>query len=296
MKTIAFLLILAAAAQAGPRTSASYTIATDTADTGGQRTASASYTNDAAAGRIAGLSTVATDTMKSGYVGQLYEVTGLTLTAAPSTVNEGATFQLAAWQALDDATFLAVPTGGAAWSVQSGPLTGINAGGGATAGTVYQDTAAIAQGSYLGQTGLLELTVRNVNLDDFGTYAADGIDDAWQAQYFGLNNPNAGPAVDFDATGQTNLFKFAAGLNPLNGARFQLTIAAVPGQPGQKMVTFSPFMPGRSYVVQAKSSLSAPTWGAINASAAADNGAERTITDLNAGSGSKFYRVEITKP
>ena len=31
MKAVAFLLILAAAAQAGPRTSASYTIATDTA-------------------------------------------------------------------------------------------------------------------------------------------------------------------------------------------------------------------------------------------------------------------------
>ena len=121
-----------------------------------------------------------------------------------------------------------------AWSVASGPLTGISASGLATAGIVYQDTAATAQGSYLGDTGTLALTVRNVNTDDFGMYAADGIDDAWQVQYFGLNNPNAAPNVDFDHTGQTNLFKYIAGLNPLDGSRFTLSIAPVAGQPAQK--------------------------------------------------------------
>ena len=44
------LTLLAAAAHAGPRTSAICNIATDTADAGGRRTTSASYTNDGSAG------------------------------------------------------------------------------------------------------------------------------------------------------------------------------------------------------------------------------------------------------
>ena len=53
---------------------------------------------------------------------------------------------------------------------------------------------ALAQGSYAGSTGSLNLTVLNVNQDNFGSYAGDGIGDDWQVQYFGLpSNPAAGP-------------------------------------------------------------------------------------------------------
>src|SRR5215218_731148 len=108
MKALACLLALAAASYAGPRTSASYTVATDIADAGGKRAASAAYTNDGSLGAVAGLSTVAAaaESAKTGYIGQLYDVTGVTLTAASLNVNEGATDQLAAWQALDDSSFL----------------------------------------------------------------------------------------------------------------------------------------------------------------------------------------------
>jgi hypothetical protein len=292
-------LFFATGAHAGSRTSANYTITTDTADTGGRRAASASYTNDGSAGGIAGLSTVASpaETAKHGYIGQLYEVTGLTLTAATLNVNEGATDQLGAWQALDDATFLAVPAASVAWSVASGPLSGISAGGLATAGIVYQDTLASAQGVYLGQTGTLALTVKNVNLDNFGSYAGDGIDDAWQNQYFGLNNPNAGPAIDFDGDGQNNLFEYTAGLVPDDPAsRFTLKIAPVPGQPGQKSLLFNPIVNGRTYTVKSKADLSAGTWDPLSSSSFSDNGQERTVTDQSATGAQKFYRVEITKP
>jgi hypothetical protein len=48
-------------------------------------------------GGIVGLSTVGApaETMKHGYIGQLYEVTGLELSAASQSVNETATVQLA---------------------------------------------------------------------------------------------------------------------------------------------------------------------------------------------------------
>ena len=290
----------AAALHAGPRTSASYTVATDTADAGGQRATSAAYTSDGSLGGIAGLSTVAApaETAKSGSIGQLYEVTGLTLTPATLNVNETATDLFAAWQLLDDASFLAVPAASVAWSVAGGPLTGINANGLATAGIVFQDTAATAQGIYLGQTGTLGLTVKNVNLDDFGAYAADGIDDAWQVQYFGAPpNANAGPNVDFDGTGQTNLFKYVAGLNPLNpNSRFTLAIQPFAAQPGRRNLVFSPRFPDRTYIVKSKTDLAAVTWNPLSSSTFTDNGQERTVTDLNATDALRFYHVEITKP
>ncbi len=301
-KILIVLLLIAclSSAHAGPRTSTNYNLATDTVDSGGKRATSASYSNDGSVGGLGGTSTVAApaETVRAGYAGQLYEITGLALNAASPTVNETATDQLAAFQTLDDATFLAVPAATVAWSVQSGPLASISAGGLATAGLVFQDTAATAQGSYLGATGTLALTVKNVNLDDLIGYAADGIDDAWQVQYFGAPpNANAGPAVDFDHTGQTNLFKYIAGLNPLDGSRFTLSIALVAGQPGQKALVFSPRLTDRTYTVTSRPALVSGTYVPLtNPSAPSDAGQQRTIRDLSATGATKFYRVEIIKP
>ena len=96
--------------QAGSRTSANYSIATDTADGGGKRATSASYTNDGSAGLIAGMSSVASpsETAKHGYIAQLYDVVGFTVDASPSTVNEGATRQVFGAHLLDDGTLLAI--------------------------------------------------------------------------------------------------------------------------------------------------------------------------------------------
>jgi len=293
--------LTAASVHAGPRSSTNYAILTDATNIGGRRATSASYTNDGSAGGIAGISTVAApaETVKHGYIGQLYEVTGLLLSAAPTTVNEDATRQLSAAHFLDDATTLAVNASSVVWSVASGPLASISATGLATAGTVYESTNATAQGILGTFTGTLQLSVLNVNIDDFHEYAADGIDDAWQVQYFGQPpNANAGSLVDFDRDGHANAFEYIAGLNPLDpNSRFILKIAPVPGQPGQKNLIFSPHFTDRTYVVKAKSNLlTLGGWGAISASAPSDNGTERTITDLNASGPAKFYHVEITKP
>ena len=58
LRILLLTALLPASAHAGPRTSATYNVATDSADAGGKRATSASYTNDGSAGGIAGLSTV----------------------------------------------------------------------------------------------------------------------------------------------------------------------------------------------------------------------------------------------
>jgi hypothetical protein len=270
-------LALAASAYAGPRTSANYTITADTVDAGGNRAASTSYTNVGSIGGIVGISTVAApaEFVRHGYIGQL-----------------------AAWQTLDDGTFLSVRSNTVTWSVAAGPLTSVNVNGLATAGTVFRNTTATAQGTYLGQTGTLDLTVVNVNIDDYGAYAGDGIDDNWQVRFFGLPpNANAGPLVDPDYDGQNNLFEYTAGLDPTDPASFfSLTIVPVPGQDTRKNLVFSPLVAGRSYVVKFRPDLAAGAWTTLTGTTQSDSGTTRTVNDLNATEFMKYYQVEITKP
>ena len=184
------LLLASATAEAEGRTSTNYAIAAESISISGSRATSGNYTLDGSVGGIVGFSSVSsptTRTAKLGYIGQLYEVTGLTLTSASSELSETDTLQLNAAQTLDDASFLEVPATSVAWGVISGPLTSINSNGLAASGNVYVDTSAVAQGDFAGFTGTLALTVKNVTFDDFGSYATDGIDDAWQVNFLGLD-------------------------------------------------------------------------------------------------------------
>ncbi|MBC8010510.1 MAG: hypothetical protein H7067_10485 [Burkholderiales bacterium] len=295
----ALLVALSGPLLAGPRTSASYALRTDSTDIAGRRATSATYTHDGSLGGLTGTSNVVapTVTAKAGYLAQLYDVTGLNVTAASSSIGESTTLQLAAAQVLDDLTLLAVPAANVAWSVQSGPLAGIGAGGLASAGAVYQNESATAKGVFAGQTGTLGLTVLNTLPDNFGSYAADGIADDWQVQYFGVGNPAAAPLLDPDGDGQNNLFEFTAGIVPTNPASvFTLRIEAVVGQPSQRNLVFSPRLAGRTYTVRSTLSLTPATWAALTSSTTQDSGAQRTVTDTAATEALKFYRVEIVRP
>ena len=300
------LLALATSLHAGSRTSTNYSIITDTADAGGKRTTSASYTNDGSAGAVAVISTVAapTETMKSGYAAQLTDVTGLLVNSGALSVNETGTLQLAAWQLLDDTSYLAVSANSVTWGLVSGPIASISGAGLASAGVVYQNTAATVQGSFGGFTGLLNLIVLDTIPDNFGSYAGDGLPDDWQVGFFGQNNPLAAPNADPTGSGQNNLFKYIAGLNPLDpNARFLVAIAPVPdpahpGQflPGQSNVIFSPRFSGRTYIVKYRTDLATGTWLTLSGTTQNDSVTQRTVTDLNASNPQKFYRIEITKP
>jgi len=284
-------------AHAGPRTSTDYNVATDSTDAGGQRTTSAAYTHDGSLGGLTGISSVGAAVAKHGYLGQLTEVTALQLAATPTTVDETATRQLSATQLLDDASLNLLPATAVTWSVASGPLSGINASGLATADVVYQNTAATAQGDYAGASGTLGLTVLDSIPDNFGSYAGDGLADDWQFDYFGLDNPLAGPTLDPDGDGQDNAFEFTAGLIPTDPlSRFNLTIAPVPGQPGQKQVIFDPIVPGRSYTVLTSPDLTTGSWVDLVGGSVSNNGDQRTVTDTSASETKKFYTVEIVKP
>jgi len=288
--------VLAARVHAVPRASADYRIPADATDAGGERTASVSYSNDGSAGGITGTSAVAANTMKGGYIGQLYEATGLTLDSPASTVNETASIPLAASLSLDDATTLAVPATSMLWSVLDGPLS-ISAGGLATAGAVYQNTGASLQGSHAGLTGILDLTVIELFPDNFGIYAGDGLPDDWQVFHFGPDNPAAAPSGDPDQDGFDNRFEFTAGTGPSDPhSVFRLRMEPAPGVPGHTRIIFSPRLFDRTYTVKSSTNLLSDEWIALSSAFITDSRDERTVTDQDTSATRKYYRVDITKP
>jgi len=297
---ITFLLLsLPLAAFGASRSSANYNVPADTVDAGGRRGASANYSNDGSVGAIGGISSGGAPQRlaKHGYIGQLYDVAALTLVANPSTVNEGSTRQLAANAVADDATALPLNASQVTWSVVSGPITSVSPGGLATAAIVYQNSPATVGGSYQGLASTVGLTVVNVGIDDYGAYAGDGLDDAWQVLYFGENNPRAQPGMDPDGDGQDNRHEYFSNTVPTDSlSKFNLSIGYVVGQPTHKDIIFSPRYPSRVYDVEFRNDLLGPAWSPLFGTTTNDVSTTRTVRDLNATGLEKYYRVRISLP
>jgi hypothetical protein len=216
-RTAILLFLLSVPALAG--SSADYSLEPAVLDGGGAAGSSADYAlnpsiGPGAAGASEGYA------LRGGFSGMLSDAASLVLAAAGAAVsmNERATLQLEARIRYDDDTVaaFALPAANLTWSVAEGPLAAINSAGLATAGSVYQDTPATARAIYQGLEGYLPLTVRNLTNDDFGSYAADGLPDLWQVQYFGESGLPivAGADADPDADGLSNFQEYAFGMDP----------------------------------------------------------------------------------
>jgi hypothetical protein len=290
---LSLTLLSAGTACAGSRASTNYSVLADVADSGGKRATSTNYTNDSSAGSVVGISTVASpsETAKNGYIAQLTELVSFGVNATPASINQGATSQLSGTATLDDNTTTSLSGSAIAWNSVAYPFQSITNAGLLTAvANVYSNPAGSVSGNYLGGTGFATVTVT-------GPYSSSVIPDSWFVQYFGAApNPNADPSGDADHTGQNNLFKYIAGLNPLDGSRFTLTIQNVSGQPSHKQLMFQPIISGRTYTLQFATALpNNPSWQTVASFTQNDNGSTRTITDLGA-SPPEFYRIQISFP
>jgi hypothetical protein len=276
-------------------------VTTASIDGGGLRTSSANYTMDNSIGGIDGISSSTADTAKDGYIGQLTEVVSVVITSQPDAVAVSGTSQLTGTATLDDSTVSALGGSNVIWSSPNEPSPIFSISGGGllmAAGFVYDKANAVVDGYYLGATN-------NVNLSVFAPDSVgDGIPDWWRQAYFGSATPSNSQdcaTCDFDGTGQNNLFKYVAGLNPTNPASvFVVTVAPVAGQPTQKALAYNPILigSGQVYTLQFRTNL---TGGAAYAtlattSALTTNGNQVSLNDTQATQTDKFYRVDISLP
>jgi uncharacterized repeat protein (TIGR03803 family) len=134
-----------------------------------------------------------------------------------------------------------------------------------------------------------------------GDSVGDGIPDWWRAQYFGgsgtTTNAQSCAMCDADRTGQNNLFKYVAGLNPTNSASVFTLSALSPSQSSQMSLTYGPIASGRTYRPEFTIDLVGDVWTTLTGFTAQTNAAsEVTITDPNATDAAKFYRVSVSLP
>ena len=151
-------------------------------------------------------------------------------------------------------------------------------------------------GGYCSGSGGIVETLVQVDAD------ADGVPDWWTSRYFGHSAGSSDDlsraSDDASGTGQNNLFKYVADLDPTNPASvFRLRIEGATDQPTQKRLIFSPRWETRTYVpLFCTDLLSGVWWTNLPSSSTSDNGAERTVTDLDASGNGKFYRIQISVP
>jgi beta-glucanase (GH16 family) len=212
--------------------------------------------------------------------------TALTATASVAQVTLN-------WNAVSEATGYNVKRS----TVSGGPYT--NVANGVTS-TTDTDTNVTNGTPYYYVVSCLKNGCEGANSAEVSATPSSALTFAqWQVQYFqSTNNPAAAADVDADGTGQNNLFKYVAGLDPTNPASvFILTISGVANQPTQMNLLFTPMVAGRTYTPQFSTDLVSGVWlplaGYLGPTV---NGDQVTITDRNPVPPQEFYRIDITYP
>lgn len=121
----------------------------------------------------------------------------------------------------------------------------------------------------------------------------------WLTEYFHCTNcVQSLMSVDADGTGQNNLFKYTAGLDPTNPASvFVIKPAASQDLPGQFSFQFTPLAAGRVYTPQYSLDPGTGIWQSLtNYAGPVTNGDWVTITDRQATQSNKLYRISIPLP
>jgi hypothetical protein len=151
----------------------------------------------------------------------------------------------------------------------------------------------VATSSNSPHTSTITLAVHAADSD------GDGIPDWWTQQYFGhptgQGSDRSQADQDADGTGQNNLFKYVAGLDPTNPTSvFSLSITNVANVP---YLIFSPVVSGRLYTIQSSTTLQSSSWTPLpSVGGPVTNGNTVTVTDPNASPQREFYRLDITLP
>lgn len=244
---IPLLLPFPAQAQSSGNYSSSASI-TDSA--AGLHATSADYTADFSSSPGAMLNSIVSYTVRSGWSGQLFDITGLYLSAYPDPVPETTATQLSATFQLDDSSTSPLTTAETAaldWAIQDGPIFDISPAGLVTTSAVFEDTGAVIDATFAnaGVTGSAVFTVTDTDPDNYPGYAGDGLPDAWQRLYFpsSANGPSTAQNGDFDRDGVSNLLEFAFGTNPAssgsgnNTLTFANGVLTSRGQPTVNVVT-----------------------------------------------------------
>jgi hypothetical protein len=240
---------------------------------------------------------------RQGGNSMIYYATGFFVASDAATINEqGASdtnstrTQLRGNVVYDDATLGAVDGALVSWTAPSGgsALASISAQGIAQAATVYQATSASFSGSYGDSAANNSLTVLNVLPDNYGVYAGDTFDDAWEIAQ-GMTaavNPNA------TNNGVLNWQLYAMGYNPAQPAPAVLSSATLTNGYLAVYYTRNPYATNYIFSPQESGNLSAGFANMINPVSVTNlvSGVEQIVTRASvpiSATNRQFLRVKV---
>jgi PKD repeat protein len=123
---------------------------------------------------------------------------------------------------------------------------------------------------------------------------------AWLTQYLGCTNCVLTQInADADGTGQDNIFKYTAGLDPTNPASVFVLNIVPTNQPPQNNLSFYPLALGRTYMPEFSTDLTSGVWlplATYLGPVTNDNGTQVSVIDTNPIPPQEFYRIEISLP
>jgi hypothetical protein len=287
-------LLAATAANAAVRSSPGYLMETDTYDAGGMLCALAGshkMESSLGGGTAHGRPKSLTHFLRSGFVAQLYEFVGLSITSAGNP-NEQQPVQLYATALTNSGDQLQGLEGVVSWIPPAWPLAFIQPSGLAWTQSVYQNTQGTASAVWRGVVGSGTFWVINNNADNYMSYGADGLPDDWQIDHFGLPpNSDAGPAQNPDHDPDPNEDEWMTGHDPNDPADFFRFV--ITGRNGTT-ATFEldQVIPGRVYLLKGNDDLDA-SWSTI---AIEEPGAlihDYVMQDTAATEDREFYKVIV---
>lgn len=262
-------------------------------DPAGGRGTGGNITNDATLGGIGGEIFEDTQiTSRPGFAGQLYDAVYIDVEPAPPVVAELGAASFSAFVMCDDGTTLGAS--GVTWSNLGSPFFTVSATGLVTANAVPETLTLPLEVAAAGLAGNVFLTIYDTSPDNYGPFAGDQLDDAWQQFWFGENPALAAPGLDPDGDGQNNLTEFLAITSPLDPAsRITTRIEPVPGRPSHRLLILHPWRAERTYTWEWTPDLAQP-WAALpGAVITVEAGEEAHAYDTNAVDAQRLYRVKI---
>lgn len=271
-----------------------------TTDCGGGTAASLSYSVVASIGQAVAASSQSVDgsvTLRAQPVILQSQASSLSLLASQDIIHEDDCIQLSGVAIMDDGSITALSGSEIAWSNGSGSIESIDPQGLAKTRAIYADSLIGLTGFYQHISVSRTWPVLNDQPDNYGMYANDEIDDSWQVQYFGLENPLAGAEIDSDGDHHNNYFEFVANLNPREGmSSFHTEIKPSSSQAGGMDISFWPVFDNRVYTLLRATSLEPVSWAPLTTATSVEANGKRTITDPSGNERTEFYRIEIIKP
>lgn len=221
--TVAAMVSGLTPADAQNRSSNTYTLASETVSSGVSRAESDSYASTTSLGLSApAVQGGETYEATSVFSGQLAIPVGFAV-AGPAEVEETHNARFTPALGLDDGTFNAL-AGDPSDSFSINPVSQfvtINPVSGLVQATDVFENLWLTVNLQRGEVEVTRLfKVANSIPDNFGSYALDGIDDAWQTFYFGMDNLNAAPNQDPEKDGLNNLQEYLFRQNPNAGSAF----------------------------------------------------------------------------